>query len=74
MGIVWRARQSSVLADRARKIDLMITVRVVLVRGAQLRTDVPPRLGEYRRRIRCDRLSEYSLHGRSGINLVGAAR
>lgn len=42
MGIVWRARQSSVLADRARKIDLMITVRVVLVRGAQLRTDVPP--------------------------------
>lgn len=26
MGVVWRARQSSLLAERARKIDLMITI------------------------------------------------
>jgi hypothetical protein len=50
MGVVWRACQSSVLAERARKIDLMITLRVVFVLCAQLRTDEPPWLGEYRRR------------------------
>jgi hypothetical protein len=50
MGVVWRACQSSVLAERARKIDLMITLRVVFVLYAQLRTDEPPWLGGYRRR------------------------
>jgi len=50
MGVVWRACQSSVLAERARKIDWMITLWMVLVPCAQLRTDEPPWLGEYRRR------------------------
>lgn len=45
MGVVWRARQYSVLAERARKIDWMITLRVVLVPCAPLRTDEPSLVG-----------------------------
>jgi hypothetical protein len=70
MGVVLRARQSSVLAERARKIDWMITLRMVLVPCAQLRTDEPPWLGEYRWRGRTIGMCSLDARGQGSTILL----